>query len=143
MKANHSPHHDFATVDHVAVRPPIDVKTAINGLRSMGIFHLADFDEMLPPIVTETDVRRVLAQSIEHAGLHLAFAAIREQPAQWVRRSVALLFDGPMTPRGLRTDGGTRAVLGTRLGAGVIGLNPLHALRNTAPYHSSPYSPYS
>jgi 4-alpha-glucanotransferase len=32
---------------------------------------------------------------------------------------------------------------GKRLVAGVIGLNPLHALRNTAPYHSSPYSPYS
>jgi 4-alpha-glucanotransferase len=32
---------------------------------------------------------------------------------------------------------------GKELGAGVIGLNPLHALRNTAPYHISPYSPYS
>ena len=32
---------------------------------------------------------------------------------------------------------------GKGLGAGAIGLNPLHALRNTAPYHSSPYSPYS
>jgi len=32
---------------------------------------------------------------------------------------------------------------GKELGAGVIGLNPLHALRNTTPYHISPYSPYS
>ena len=32
---------------------------------------------------------------------------------------------------------------GKVLGAGVIGLNPLHALRNTAPYHISPYAPYS
>jgi 4-alpha-glucanotransferase len=32
---------------------------------------------------------------------------------------------------------------GKGLGAGVIGLNPLHALRNTAPYHISPYAPYS
>jgi len=32
---------------------------------------------------------------------------------------------------------------GKELGAGAIGLNPLHALRNTAPYHISPYSPYS
>jgi 4-alpha-glucanotransferase len=32
---------------------------------------------------------------------------------------------------------------GKVLGAGVIGLNPLHALRNTAPYHISPYTPYS
>ena len=31
---------------------------------------------------------------------------------------------------------------GKVLGAGVIGLNPLHALRNTAPYHISPYTPY-
>jgi 4-alpha-glucanotransferase len=32
---------------------------------------------------------------------------------------------------------------GKELGAGGIGLNPLHALQNTAPYHISPYSPYS
>ncbi len=32
---------------------------------------------------------------------------------------------------------------GKRLGASVIGLNPLHALKNTAPYHISPYSPTS
>ncbi len=32
---------------------------------------------------------------------------------------------------------------GKGLGAGVIGLNPLHALRNTAPYHISPYAPFS
>jgi 4-alpha-glucanotransferase len=32
---------------------------------------------------------------------------------------------------------------GRELGAGVIGLNPLHALRNTAPYHISPYAPSS
>ena len=32
---------------------------------------------------------------------------------------------------------------GTQLGAGVIGLNPLHALKNTRPYHISPYSPSS
>lgn len=32
---------------------------------------------------------------------------------------------------------------GKELGVGVIGLNPLHALRNTAPYHISPYAPYS
>ena len=32
---------------------------------------------------------------------------------------------------------------GKELGVGVIGLNPLHALRNTSPYHISPYAPYS
>ena len=32
---------------------------------------------------------------------------------------------------------------GRELGAGVIGLNPLHALKNTRPYHISPYSPSS
>ncbi|MEQ1563058.1 MAG: 4-alpha-glucanotransferase, partial [Nitrospiraceae bacterium] len=32
---------------------------------------------------------------------------------------------------------------GKGLGAGVIGLNPLHALRNTTPYHISPYAPFS
>jgi len=32
---------------------------------------------------------------------------------------------------------------GKVLGAGVIGLSPLHALRNTAPCHISPYAPYS
>lgn len=32
---------------------------------------------------------------------------------------------------------------GKSLGAGVIGLNPLHALKNTAPHHTSPYSPMS
>jgi 4-alpha-glucanotransferase len=32
---------------------------------------------------------------------------------------------------------------GTRLGASVVGLNPLHALRNSTPYHISPYSPLS
>lgn len=30
---------------------------------------------------------------------------------------------------------------GKGLGAGVLGLNPLHALRNTSPYHISPYAP--
>ncbi|WP_447980312.1 4-alpha-glucanotransferase [Candidatus Nitrospira bockiana] len=29
------------------------------------------------------------------------------------------------------------------LGAGIVGLNPLHALKNTRPYHISPYSPDS
>lgn len=32
---------------------------------------------------------------------------------------------------------------GKRLGAAVIGLNPLHALKNSQPYHISPYSPSS
>mgnify|MGYP001200802758 CR=1 FL=1 len=32
---------------------------------------------------------------------------------------------------------------GRQLGAAVIGLNPLHALKNTTPYHISPYSPSS
>ena len=32
---------------------------------------------------------------------------------------------------------------GRQLGAAVIGLNPLHALKNTIPYHISPYSPSS
>ncbi len=32
---------------------------------------------------------------------------------------------------------------GTQLGAAVIGLNPLHALKNRKPYHISPYSPTS
>jgi 4-alpha-glucanotransferase len=31
----------------------------------------------------------------------------------------------------------------TDLGAGVVGLNPLHALKNAKPYHISPYSPDS
>ena len=30
---------------------------------------------------------------------------------------------------------------GKSLGAGLIGLNPLHAIRNTAPHHTSPYAP--
>ena len=32
---------------------------------------------------------------------------------------------------------------GTQLGVSLIGLNPLHALKNTMPYHISPYSPSS
>jgi 4-alpha-glucanotransferase len=32
---------------------------------------------------------------------------------------------------------------GRQLGAAVIGLNPLHALKNAKPYHISPYSPHS
>ncbi len=30
---------------------------------------------------------------------------------------------------------------GKGLGAGLVGLNPLHAIRNSAPYHTSPYAP--
>ncbi|BFU95972.1 MAG: 4-alpha-glucanotransferase [Nitrospira sp.] len=30
---------------------------------------------------------------------------------------------------------------GASLGAGLVGLNPLHALRNSAPHHTSPYAP--
>lgn len=30
---------------------------------------------------------------------------------------------------------------GKSLGAAIIGLNPLHSIRNTAPYHTSPYAP--
>ena len=33
--------------------------------------------------------------------------------------------------------------VGTQWGAAAIGLNPLHALKNTRPYHISPYSPTS
>ncbi len=32
---------------------------------------------------------------------------------------------------------------GETLGAGALGVNPLHALKNTRPYHISPYSPHS
>src|SRR5690349_441198 len=32
---------------------------------------------------------------------------------------------------------------GKQLGAGLVGLNPLHAIRNTAPHHTSPYTPYN
>jgi len=32
---------------------------------------------------------------------------------------------------------------GKQLGASLVGLNPLHALKNTTPYHISPYSPNS
>ena len=32
---------------------------------------------------------------------------------------------------------------GKSLGAALIGLNPLHAIRNTAPHNTSPYAPYS
>jgi len=32
---------------------------------------------------------------------------------------------------------------GKRLGAGLVGLNPLHAIRNSAPHHTSPYTPYN
>jgi 4-alpha-glucanotransferase len=32
---------------------------------------------------------------------------------------------------------------GKRLGAALVGLNPLHAIRNTAPHHTSPYTPYN
>jgi len=33
--------------------------------------------------------------------------------------------------------------MATKLGAGIVGLNPLHALKNSRPYHISPYSPDS
>jgi 4-alpha-glucanotransferase len=32
---------------------------------------------------------------------------------------------------------------GKRLGAGLVGLNPLHASRNAVPHHTSPYTPYN
>ena len=32
---------------------------------------------------------------------------------------------------------------GKQMGAGLVGLNPLHAIRNTAPHHTSPYTPYN
>lgn len=31
--------------------------------------------------------------------------------------------------------------MGKALGAGLVGLNPVHAIRNTAPHHTSPYAP--
>lgn len=31
--------------------------------------------------------------------------------------------------------------MGKALGVGLVGLNPLHAIRNTAPHHTSPYAP--
>ena len=31
--------------------------------------------------------------------------------------------------------------MGNQSGVGIIGLNPLHAIRNSTPYHSSPYAP--
>ena len=40
-------------------------------------------------------------------------------------------------------DLGTLVEWAGRLGAGVLGLNPLHALKNSQPYHISPYSPNS
>ncbi len=40
-------------------------------------------------------------------------------------------------------DLGTVMEWAAKLGAGVLGLNPLHALKNTKPYHISPYSPTS
>jgi 4-alpha-glucanotransferase len=32
---------------------------------------------------------------------------------------------------------------GKTVGAGLVGLNPLHAIRNTIPHHTSPYTPYN